>query len=338
MTKLDELRNISADRIRDVRGALNGRIHRTPLIRSETLSQLVGREIWLKCENLQKTGSFKVRGGLTYMQHHIAELRSRGVVTVSAGNHAQAVAWSAAKVGVKSTVVMPAHASRAKALASEDYGADVRLHGTVFQAFDESLRLAEEEGMMFVHPFDDPHIILGQSTVGLEIFQEMPEPAAIVVPVGGGGLLAGITVAASALNAKCELFGVEPNGADAMTQSIDAGHAVRLDRVDTIADGLGAPMAGDLTFDLIRRGASGMIRVDDTAIVSGMNLILERTKMLTEPSGAAAVAAVIGGVVPVSNPGPVVCVLSGGNVDLNTLAKLLPDSDAIPAREDNRNV
>ena len=308
--------------IRHARERIAGAVHRTPLLGSATLSTRIGASLRLKGEHLQKTGSFKVRGALHFMLDLDEEARRRGVITISAGNHAQATAWAAARAGVPATVVMPEGAPRAKAAASAGYGADVVLHGTVFEAFRLALKRAEAEGLTFVHPFDDPRIVAGQGTVGLEILEELPDVATIVVPVGGGGLCAGIALAAAHTAPRVRVVGVEPEGAAAMRRSLDEGAAVRLEEVETIADGLGAPMAGELTYAAVREHVHDVVTVSDAAIARALALLLERTKQLVEPGGAAGGAALLEGLVEVGD-GPVVAVLSGGNVDVDRLDPLV---------------
>ena len=313
------------DDLNVARARISAAVHRTPTVSSRTLSELVGRPVLLKCENLQKTGSFKVRGALNRILHLDDPARERGVVTISAGNHAQAVAWAAARTGISATVVMPAHPSPAKARASEGYGAEVILQGTVLEAFDLSLELAESRGLTFLHAFDDPLIVAGQGTLGLEVMEDVPDAATVVVPIGGGGLISGVALAVANLGPSTRVFGVEPHGACAMRQSLDKGEAVRLDSVDTVADGLGAPMAGELNFEIVRRYVEDVVLVSDAEIQEAMAFILARTKLLAEPAGAAAVAALLAGRIPLAE-GPVVAVLSGGNVDLERLPDLLADA------------
>lgn len=311
------------DRFEDARALIAGSIHRTPLIRSRTLSERVGAPLYLKCENLQRTGAFKVRGALHRLLRLERGARDRGVVTISAGNHAQAVAWAAAAAGVPAVVVMPEAASRTKIEASRGYGAEVILHGTAAQAFERAFELAEERGLTFVHPFDDPEVVAGHGSCGLEIVEDLADVAAVVVPVGGGGLLSGIAAAVATVRPGVAVWGVEPEGAPAMHRSLREGVPVHLDRVDTVADGLGAPMAGTLNFDLVRAHARGVVLVDDAAIVEAMKLLLERTKLLAEPGGAAGLAALLRGRIPLEPGEPVAVVLSGGNVDLSLLGRLL---------------
>lgn len=298
-------------------------IHKTPMLRSQTLSDLVGAPVYLKCENLQKTGAFKVRGALHRLLRLDDEQRARGVATISAGNHAQAVAWAATSVGVRSLVVMPEKASPTKVRASREYGAEVVLHGDAKAAFAKVLEISEERGMTFVHPFDDEEVVAGHGSCGLEIVDQVPDVHTIVVPVGGGGLSSAIAASVAVAKPGVAVWGVEPEGAPAMHRSLEAGEAIHLDSVSTIADGLAAPMAGVLNHELLAAHARGVVLVSDDEIISAVRLILERTKLLVEPAGAAGVAALLEGRIPLEPEQPVVAVLSGGNVDLRLLGTLL---------------
>ena len=320
--------SLELERFTLARERIRGAVHRTPVLSSRALSERVGVPVLLKAEHLQKTGSFKPRGALSRVLQLSPEERSRGVVTISAGNHAQAVAWAAARAGVPATVVMPAGASPAKARASAGYGAEVVLHGTVFEAFQRARDLEAERGLTFLHPFDDPEVIAGQGTVGLEIAEDVPDATTVVVPVGGGGLCAGISTALSHVLPDARVWGVEPEGASAMHQSLERGAPVRLEGVETVADGLGAPMAGALTYPLIRDHGQGVVLVSDDEIVAALGFIVERTKQAVEPAGAAGVAALLSGRIPLDG-GPVVVVLSGGNTDLPKLARVLERAEAL---------
>ncbi|MDP2958372.1 MAG: threonine/serine dehydratase [Longimicrobiales bacterium] len=311
------------NRFEEARSRVAPSIHRTPLVRSRTLSDRVGAPLYLKCENLQKTGSFKVRGALHRLLRLTDEERRRGVVTISAGNHAQAVAWAARTSGVHAVVVMPEHASAAKVEASRGYGAEIVLHGDARAAFARAFALAEERGLRFVHPFDDEEVVAGHGSCALEIVEDLPDVGAIVVPVGGGGLVSAISAAAAAVRPDIAVWGVEPEGADAMRRSLAAGEAVHLDAVNTLADGLAAPMAGVLNHALVAAHARGVVTVTDAEIVAALRVLLERTKLLAEPAGAAGLAALLQGRIPLSGGAPVAVVVSGGNVDLTLLGRLL---------------
>ncbi len=298
-------------------------VHRTPLLHSRTLSERLGVPTYLKCENLQKTGAFKVRGALNRMLTLTDEERAGGVVTISAGNHAQAVAWAASAAGVTSVVVMPDGASTTKVAASREYGAEVILHGTAAEAFERAFALADERGLRFVHPFDDEEVVAGHGSCALEIVEELPDVGTIVVPVGGGGLISAIATATSTVRSGVDVWGVEPLGAAAMTASLAEGRAMHIEVGTTIADGLAAPMAGELNFELVRRHVRGVVTVEDDTIRRAMSLLLERTKLLVEPAGAAGLAGLLQGAIPHDTGRPVVVLLSGGNVDLGRLGGLL---------------
>lgn len=314
-----QLSSITAARAR-----IAGHVHETPTVGTTRLGERTGVRLFLKCENLQKTGSFKVRGALNKLNQLDAAARSRGVVTVSAGNHAQALAWAASAAGVASTVVMTTVASPTKVAASRGYGGRVVLHGdTGAEAFAHAHRLAEERGLTFVHPFDDEHVCAGAGTVGLELIEQAPDLDAVVVPIGGGGLIAGMLVAIKESNPRIRVYGVEPRGAPSMRRSLDEGHAVHLDSVKTIADGLAAPMAGTLNYEIVRRYADDVILLDDEVIAEAVRELLANTKLLAEPAGAAATAAVLSRAIPIATGQRVAAVVSGGNVDLPKLATMI---------------
>ena len=317
--------DLTINRLNEARRRIEGMVHRTPILHSQYLSARIGAPVWLKCENLQKTGAFKVRGALNRLLTLSDEERARGVSTVSAGNHAQAVAWAATSAGVSSTVVMMEHASPTKVRASREYGAEVILHGDASAAFHKVQEVSDERGLTFVHPFDDAEVVAGHASCGLEILEDLPETGTIVVPVGGGGLSSSIAVAAALSRTEVDVWGVEPTGAPAMHASFSAGQAVQIDQVNTVADGLGPPMAGAINYEILAQHARGIVLVEDTEIVSAMMVLLERTKLLAEPSGAAGLAALLQGKIEVDKERPVVIVISGGNADLDQLARLIQD-------------
>ena len=316
---------VTLDDIRDARARIAERVHCTPIMRSTTLASRSGvARFELKCESFQVTGSFKVRGVLNRLAQLDDGARARGVVTVSAGNHAQALAWAARNADMPCTVVMPANASLAKVEASRGYGATVIQLGTSMDAFRRAHELADTEGFTFVHPFDDDRTIAGTGTVALEIFEQTDAPDMLVVPVGGGGLISGMAIGAKALNPSTRVIGVEPEGASIMRQSLDAGRALRMDAPRSIADGLAAPMAGERNFAAIQRYVDDVVIVTDSEIAAAMSLLLTRCKLLAEGAGAAATAALISGKIPLKGTEHVVAVLSGGNVDVATLRDVLP--------------
>jgi len=309
--------------IRSARAAITGRLHRTPLVRSTALGRLVDARLWLKAECLQKTGSFKVRGVLNKLAALSDEAKRCGLITISAGNHGQAVAYAAAAEGVRCTVVMPAYASPAKVAACRGYGADVVVGGDVHQAFEKVRELQEARGLTLVHPYDDPFVIAGQGTIGLEILEDLPDVETVLVPIGGGGLISGIAAALKLSRPGIRVIGVEPEGAPTLSRALERGAPVRLDSVDTIADGLTGPIAGDLTLAAVQQFVDDVVLVSDAEIGDAMRLILERTKLLAEPAGAAATAALLTRRVIPPPGSTVVSLLSGGNIDRARLKALL---------------
>lgn len=325
---------VGPDDVRAARALIGDALSPTPMAVSEQLSGLTGCGLRLKAENLQKTGSFKVRGALHYLLRSDPERLSRGVVTVSAGNHACAVAWAANQVGAEATVVMPETAPEAKVAACRGYGARVEFRETGRDAFVRALELADLEGMEFMHPFDHPWVVAGQGTCALEILEACPEPDAIVVPVGGGGLIGGVLAAVGESHPTCRVYGVEPDGAAVMKQSLEEGAPVREHTPVTVADGLGAPWAGELPFALVRRFAEDVVTVSDAQIGEALELIVTRSKLLVEPAGAAGVAALLSGAIPVRRDETVVVILSGGNTDLARLPPLIGKAcDPCPVRD-----
>lgn len=319
---------VSLEQIEEARSAIADRIHRTPLLSSNTLSKRTGTRAFLKAECLQRTGSFKVRGGLNKVRTLSQEERDRGLVAVSAGNHAQAVAFAATAAGAESTVVMPEAAPHSKVEASRRYGATVILHGTVFDAWALGLELSRERGLTFVHPYDDPDIIAGQGTAGLEIAEDLPDVDVVIVPVGGGGLISGIAAAVKRKLPRCRVIGVEPVGAASLTAALTAGKSVQLETISTIADGLAAPHAGELVLEHAKELIDDVVLVSDDEIAQGLLFVLERAKLMLEPAGAAGVAALLAGRIRPEPGQRVVAMLSGGNIDLTRLRQLLPVGDA----------
>ncbi|MFI1930480.1 threonine ammonia-lyase [Streptomyces sp. NPDC020330] len=309
----------------DIRGAqkmLSGVARVTALEGSRHLTELVGAPVHLKCENLQRTGSFKLRGAYVRISGLSPVERAAGVVAASAGNHAQGVALASSLLGVRSTVFMPVGAPLPKVAATREYGAEVRLHG---QVVDETLaaaqRHAEETGAVFIHPFDHPDIIAGQGTVGLEILEQCPEVRTIVLGIGGGGFAAGVAVAVKALRPDVRIIGVQAEGAACYPPSLAAGHPVSLDSPVTMADGIKVGRPGDVPFALIDELVDEVRTVTEDELSSALLLCLERAKLVVEPAGASPVAALLSD--PEAFRGPVVAVLSGGNVDPLLMQRIL---------------
>jgi threonine dehydratase len=309
--------------IRAAAAIIAGRVHRTPLLSSRSLSERFGSRVYLKAECFQKTGSFKVRGVFNRLHHLTPDERARGLIGISAGNHAQALAYAAAVEGVRCTVVMPAHASETKVQASRGYGADVVLHGNVFEAFEKMEALRAERRLTLVHPYDDPHVIAGQGTVGIEIVEDLGDVDVVLVPIGGGGLMSGIAAAIKALRPTARVIGIEPEGAPAMQRALAAGAPVRLEQINTIADGLSAPIAGPNTLAHVQAFVDEVVLVTDDALRTSVSYVLERCKILLEPAGAAGIAALLSSVVKTRPTDRVVCVASGGNFDLKRLKETL---------------
>ncbi len=299
---------IELEDVRAARGIIGNQVHRTPVMRSTYLGRQAGVQLYFKAELFQKTGSFKPRGVLNKLHHLSDEDKARGVITLSAGNHAQALAWAASQASIPSTVVMPARAIRSKVEATRAYGAEVIL--TEGDLLETCLAVQREQGLTLVHPFDDPLIIAGQGTVGLEILEDVPEVEAVIVGVGGGGLISGIATAIKATKPEARIIGVEPEGAAGMSQSLRLGEPVHLDHVDTVADGLAAPFAGEHTFAHVQRRVDEVVIVSDQEIVEAMGLLLERCKVVAEPAAASTLAALLSGKVTMSPGATVVCVLS----------------------------
>ncbi|MEV0336398.1 threonine ammonia-lyase [Nocardia sp. NPDC050717] len=300
-------------------------IRRTPTVGSRVLSERIGTQVLLKCENLQRTGSFKPRGAYNRIANLPAAERARGVVAASAGNHAQGVAWSAAELGISSTVFMPIGASLPKLVATRAYGAEVHLVG---DTIDESLlaaqEFAERTGATLIHPFDHPDIVAGQATVALEILEQVPDVGTVVVPTGGGGLLAGIAVALHALAPHVEVIGVQAAEAAAWPDSLTAGRPVRVPRMATMADGIAVGLPGAVPFAHVAELVREIVTVDEDALSKALLLCLERAKLIVEPAGAAGVAALLTPALRERDlPGPVVTVLSGGNIDPLLLTRVI---------------
>ncbi|MBI4340345.1 MAG: threonine ammonia-lyase [Chloroflexi bacterium] len=298
--------------------------HHTPLLSSQQLSAQAGCPVLLKAECLQRTGSFKIRGALNKVASLTEEELRRGVIAASAGNHAQGVALAAREAGVACTVVMPVGASLAKVEATRGYGATVALHGDSFdQALRRAQELAQEQGLTFVHAFDDPVIVAGQGTLGWEICQDAPDAGLVLVPVGGGGLIAGVALAVKTLSPRTRVIGVQAASAPAAERSFHGRRRVRVPAAPTLADGIAIAEPGATPWPLVRRYVDDVVTVSEEAIAHAQVLLLERAKLLVEGAGAVGVAALLERAVPVTARGPAVAVLSGGNVDLNLVSRIL---------------
>ncbi len=336
----DPVAVVDLARIEAARRELRGRVHETPILTStsaaEAAATATGRRLaegrlLAKAEHLQKTGSFKARAALAKLTALPDAARRAGIVTVTAGNAGQAYAWAARAAGVPATIVMPLGAVPAKVEACRGYGAEVVLAGRhVGETFEVAERIQRERGLTFCHPFDDPDVIAGNGSLGLEILEAVPDLDVLVVPVGGGGLISGVAAAVRQRAPEVRVFGVEPEGSNAVALAVAAGRPVEI-VPRSIADGLGAPHAGVWTTPLVGHYVEGVVLVDDGEIVAALRFALERLKQVLEPAGAAGLAALLTGRVPYRDGDRVVVVLSGGNVDLAALGRLLgPPTEAEP--------
>lgn len=313
---------VSLESIRDAAARLRGVAVRTPLLRSDSLSEAVGAAVWLKPEMLQRGGAFKFRGAYTFLSALSSEARARGVIAPSSGNHAQAVALAARLFGVAATVVMPTTVTAPKRAGAERLGARVELAGTTTKdRMDRALELVAELGLTLVPPFDDSTIIAGQGTVGLEIVEDLPDVETVLVPVGGGGLSAGVATAIKRLKPTARVVGVEPAGAPKLTAARRAGHPVTLSQTHSIADGLMSIRIGAIPFAHHEAFLDDIVTVGDADIAGAVRQLLDRSKLVAEPSGAITVAALMTGAVHVT--GPTAVVLSGGNIEWPGLLELL---------------
>jgi threonine dehydratase len=313
---------VQPDDIVAARELLSDVISPTPLLYSRVLSEEAGGPVYLKCENLQRTGSFKVRGGYVRIARLSDAERARGVVAASAGNHAQGVAFAAGLVGARATVVMPEHAPLPKVEATRGYGASVVLSGaSIEDALESALDFAARTGSVFIHPFDHADAVAGQGTVGYEIIEQCPQVRTILVPVGGGGLAAGIAVAVQSLDPSVRIVGVQAEAVAPFPASLAAGHPVQVQGRPTMADGIAVQRPGDIAFGILASRADRFVVVSEVALARALLLCLERAKQVVEPSGATGVAALLSS--PAEFEPPVVVVLSGGNIDPLLLSKLL---------------
>ena len=316
-------RDVTLDDVRAAQRRIMPHVHRTPLLSTASLSRMTDTRLGLKDEAFQRTGSFKARGAMNAMLQLSPEERDRGVITLSAGNHGQGLAFAAGKVGARAVVFMPENAVPTKVEAIRGYGAECHFAPSMDQVFAAMDAFRQEHGLTYIAPFADPDIVAGQGTVGLEILEDMPDVEAVVVPVGGGGLISGVSLAIKSQKPGVRILGVEPEGACVVRRSLDAGTCLQLGAPDSIADGLCAPFAAPLTQSIIEHDVDDVVLVSDDDIIEALRTILDRCKVLVEPSGAAAVAALLSGKAGIAPGTRTVAILSGGNIDRARLKTLL---------------
>lgn len=310
---------VGLDDIRAAASRLASYIHRTPLLKSASLSSAAGVEVRLKCENLQRAGSFKIRGALNALLQLSPSERQRGVVAFSSGNHAQGVALAARLLGIKATIVMPEGSVQTKVEATRGYGAEVVQAGvTAATRGDVARQIAEERGAVVIPPFNDERVIAGAGTVGLEIVEEWPQVRTIIVPLGGGGLLSGVALAATSLDPGIKVYGTEPAAGNDGEQSFRSGKIVEIDPPKTIADGARTTSIGEKNFAIIRERVADVVSVPDADLLQTLKFVIYRTKLLIEPTGALGITALLSG--KIKTTGPVAVVISGGNIDFSVLS------------------
>lgn len=314
---------VTKGNLQEARERVARHAYHTPLLTSRLLSEQTGFDVRLKAEVFQRTGSYKVRGPLNKFATLSKEQRHRGVVCSSAGNHAQGVALAAAVYGIRAVVVMAENATPSKIEATRSYGAEVVLHGRIWDDADEKAReLVEQKGLTYIHPFDDPALIAGQGTLGMEVLEDFPEVDVVIVPIGGGGLISGVASAVNAFKPSVRVVGVESADGAAMKVSIDAGHIVTLENVETVIDGLRVKKVGETTFGIVRDLVDEIVTIPDSKIFESLVWVMAHTKVVVEAAAAAPVAVLRNGMLDAPKGTRVACVLSGGNVDLQQLQDL----------------
>ena len=320
---------LTIEMIKEAAARVRGSIHRTPVVTSHSFNEATGKEVFFKCENLQRAGAFKIRGATNKIRSLTDEERKRGVAAFSSGNHAQAVALASREAGIQAVIAMPDDAPKAKIAATQAYGAEIVFYDRLKQDREEvAIEIAEREGRVMVPPYDDYLILAGQSTCGLELVEDVPDLDCLVVPCSGGGLFAGVSTAVKAMNPQVRCFPVEPDTADDTRQSFLKGERVSIPPPPTIADGLRVQSPGVLTFPILQKNAEDVLTVSDQEIIETLKFLLFRMKLLVEPSGAAAAAAVFAGKLP-RDTRRVGVIVSGGNIDVELLSQFLENQFAM---------
>lgn len=313
---------LTLDRVYKASRVLKDVVRETDMILAPNIRK--GTNIYLKTENLQVTGSFKIRGSYFKISQLSEEEREKGVIACSAGNHAQGVALAATRSGIKSIICLPDGAPISKVEATKRYGAEVcMVKGVYDDAYKKAIELRDENGYCFIHPFDDPDVIAGQGTIGLEIMEQLPNVDAVIVPIGGGGLISGVAYTIKQINPNCKVYGVQAQGAPSMENSINDGQIETLPKVQTIADGIAVKTPGNLTYDLVKEYVDGIVTVSDDEIALAILTLLEQQKLIAEGAGAVPVAAVLAGKIPDIDDKNICCLVSGGNVDVTVLSRVI---------------
>lgn len=319
------MKKITLQDIQNAKETIKDIVKKTDILESVRLSDLTGANVYYKCENLQKTGSFKVRGACNKIANLTKEEKESGVIASSAGNHAQGVALGAKMNNIEATIVMPATAPLAKVTATKSYGANVVLEGLVYDdAYAKAVELQKETGATFLHPFNDEYVIAGQGTIGLEIFEQLNNKVdTILCPIGGGGIIAGVAVAAKALNPNVKVIGVQTANIPSMHESMKAGKVTTAFKATSVADGISVKTVGELTFNIVKDLVDEVVLVEEDEIAEGLLFLMENQKVIAEGSGAVTTAALLSGKYKPQAGENVVCIISGGNIDVNTLNKII---------------
>ena len=332
------MEKVTFDMIKEAAETIKGSVKRTQIIECPTMEKLTGNKVFFKLENLQKTGSFKVRGALNKIMHLTDEEKARGVIASSAGNHAQGVALGATNLGIKSTIVMPGTAPLSKVVATRGYGAEVVQVGTVYDdAYKKACEIQAETGATFLHPFDDPYVIAGQGTIGMEIIEDLENVDMVIVPIGGGGIASGIAKAVKSLKPSVKMVGVEAENAASMLEAVKQGCPCTIKTTPTIADGIAVARAGQLTCEMIRDYVDEIVTVSEDDIARAILFLMEKGKVVAEGAGATPVAALLAGKIKEQGQN-ICCVISGGNSDINMIERIINKALILEGRKAEFNV
>lgn len=332
------MEKVTFDMIKEAADTIKGSVKRTQIVECPTMEALTGNKVYFKLENLQKTGSFKIRGALNKIMHLTDEEKARGVIASSAGNHAQGVALGATNLGIKSTIVMPGTAPLSKVVATRNYGAEVVQVGTVYDdAYKKACEIQAETGATFLHPFDDPYVIAGQGTIGMEIIEDLENVDMVIVPIGGGGIASGIAKAVKTLKPSVKMVGVEAENAASMLEAVKEGCPVTIKTTPTIADGIAVARAGQLTCEMIRDYVDEIVTVSEDDIARAILFLMEKGKVVAEGAGATPVAALLAGKIQEKGQN-ICCVISGGNSDINMIERIINKALILEGRKAEFNV